>query len=117
MKNTLIIIGLLFSVGTNAQVLLGSIDNSDWISNEPQEKITKVEAIKDTLYVYKEITPNSSISCAAYHGVGEICDWNNPYNVRDIYAIKEGVMTLIKTQSPTIKKVDKKVYEYIEEWE
>lgn len=120
MKKLLFIIWILSvticSAQNNTITLENSIDWTPTLSSQPRESITKVEAVKDTLYVYKTVYPAyTGISCAVFH-LGETCSWDEPSNLREVYALKEGVMTLIRKQHPEMEKVEKTTYEYKEVW-
>jgi hypothetical protein len=118
MKNFLIIITLISFTLTNGQVhFRGSTIDTNLDVREPSEEITKVETVKDTLYVYKTLyTVNSGMLCAVYHPDSQ-CNLTEPHNVRDVYTMKEGEMALIKRQWPEIKEVKKIIIQYKEIWE
>lgn len=83
--------------------------------NSNSESITRIEVANDSLYVYKSIQPNSSYGCLVFHD-GEPCSWNQDRNVRDVYALVDGKMKMVKTQYPKYKTVKKEVSETIEYW-
>lgn len=91
------------------------LSGSYTFGNEDSETITKIEVVNDSLYVYKSIQPDLGISCAVMH-YDDICSWTLPRNARDVYALVDGKMKMIKTQHPKRKWITKEINETIEYW-
>lgn len=94
-----------------------SVDVSDIFIIEPKEVILRTEIKKDSLFVYKKVTPAyNGVSCAVYHPDG-VCSWYEPYNVRDVYVVENGEIVFVVEQRPEYIKKEKTTYEYIEKWD